>query len=238
MRENHRSTSIRLTPTQRAKLDRMANELGISRNMVLEKLIANAKIQYADQKSDALTTISQVRAWLKSHALHPYIDPALLPEDGRLSNDATVRLVADATLSMLEECNSLSAPMSYRDIRRRAGVGVATVSRAMRLLTPWFLAQSGTTSDGTRRYILVFRPEASHAPSPAPLHESGHGPVASLLVDRSSQLGDLTYAEFAQHTGLTYSTVQRTMAKLLKQGVYTARRDGLEKRFSLSLPQK
>jgi hypothetical protein len=60
------------------------------------------------------------------------------------------------------------------------------------------------------------------------------GPAALLMIDTSSRLGDLTYREFEESTGLKYGTLQRSMVKLLSRGIYTAERAGMEKRFTLN----
>lgn len=328
---------------------------------------------------DPLTTLNTARQWIKTHSFQPFIAPEFLASDGTYRTEMTDRRVADALLDVLGERGALAGFISLRDIRRRAGVGVATVKRAMARLMGWFVALSdheqNKDAGGALHYILTFRvdgtqdhpltdreggrsicaksPFTAHkaadafnvggnrnmrnaalrevfgrapvdvliqleaydqprrdahtdyrkackevaalgekmtsadvvtltrladglidAPQPVTLtalshianygagvkvlaelgalsltpdtvcllpdyaaainpHVASLGPVALLMIDASIEHGDLTYAEFSQHTGLKYVPLHRAMTKLQKREIYQADRDGMIKRFTL-----
>ncbi len=328
---------------------------------------------------DPLTTINIARQWIKTHSFQPFIDPEFLAVDGTYRTEMTDRRVADALLDVLQERGVLAGFISLRDLRRRAGVGVATVKRAMARLMGWFVALSdheqNKDAGGALHYILTFRvdgtqdhtqadllggrsicaksPFTTHkaadafnvggnrdmrnaalrevlgrapvdvliqleafdqprrdahtdyrtackevaalgeqmtpadvvtltrladglidAPQPVTLaalshiddygagvkvlaelgalalehdtvylfpdyaavinpHVASLGPVALLMIDASTEHGDLSYDEFTQHTGLKYGTLHRAMTKLQKREIYQADRDGMIKRFTL-----
>jgi hypothetical protein len=73
----------------------------------------------------------------------------------------TDRRVADALLDVLEERGCLAGFISLRDIRRRAGVGVQTVRRAMARLLGWFVGvtdhEQNKNMGGALHYLLTFR---------------------------------------------------------------------------------
>lgn len=110
---------------------------------------------------DPATTLNQARRWLKRHSFEPFINPEFLASDGTYRTEMTDRRVADALLDVLEERGALSGFISLRDIRRRAGVGVQTVRRAMARLLGWFVAltdhQQNTQPGGALHYLLTFR---------------------------------------------------------------------------------
>lgn len=110
---------------------------------------------------DIKGTITRARAWLKAHSFAPYIDPEFLAKDGTYRTEMTDRRVADALLDVLEERGTLSGFISLRDLRRRAGVGVQTVRRAMARLMGWFVAMSDHEANaqdgGAFHWILTFR---------------------------------------------------------------------------------
>ena len=328
---------------------------------------------------DPLTTINIARQWIKTHSFQSFIDLEFLAVDGTYRTEMTDRRVADALLDVLQERGVLAGFISLRDIRRRAGVGVATVKRAMARLMGWFVALSdheqNKDAGGALHYILTFRvdgtqdhtqadllggcsicaksPFTAHkaadafniggnrdmrnaalrevlgrgpvdvliqleafdqprrdahtdyrkackevaalgeqmtpadvvtltrladglidAPQPVTLaalshiadygagvkvladlgalslthgtvclfpdyaavinpHVASLGPVALLMIDASTEHGDLSYDEFTQHTGLKYGTLHRAMTKLQKREIYQADRDGMIKRFTL-----
>ena len=328
---------------------------------------------------DPLTTINIARQWIKTHSFQPFIDPEFLASDGTYRTEMTDRRVADALLDVLQERGVLAGFISLRDIRRRAGLGVDTVKRAMARLLGWFVALSdheqNKDAGGALHYILTFRVDGTqdhpltdreggcpiYAKSPFTTHKAADafnvggnrdmrnaalrqvfgrapvdvliqleafdqprrdahtdyrkackelaalgeqmtpadvvtltrladglidapqpvtramlshvadygagvavlaelgaialehdtvcllpdyaaainphvaslGPVALLMIDTSTGQGDLTYAEFSQHTGLKYSTLHRAMTKLIKHEIYQGDREGMTKRFSL-----
>lgn len=110
---------------------------------------------------DIKGTLTRARAWIKAHSFAPYIDPDFLAKDGSYRTEMTDRRVADAFLDVLEERGTLSGFISLRDLRRRAGVGVQTVRRAMARLMGWFVALSDHADNaqdgGASHWILTFR---------------------------------------------------------------------------------
>lgn len=119
-------------------------------------------------KIDPIATINQARKWIKSHSFLPYIDPERLPADGLLRREDVLRRVADAVLDILEERHALSGFLSLRDLRRRAGVGVESVRRAMARLMPWFVALTDHEQNAQEKaafhYILSFRDNETVCP--------------------------------------------------------------------------
>lgn len=328
---------------------------------------------------DPLTTIDIARQWIKTHSFQPFINPEFLASDGTYRTEMTDRRVADALLDVLGERGVLAGFVSLRDIRRRAGVGVATVKRAMARLLGWFVALSdheqNKDAGGALHYILTFRVDGTQDPPPtdreggrsiyakspftthkaadafnvggnrdmrnaalrqvvgrAPVdvliqleafdqprrdahtdyrnackevaalgeqiqpsdvvtltrladglidapqpvtramlshiadygagvavladlgalvlthdtvclapdyaaainpHVASLGPVALLMIDASTEHGDLSYDEFTQHTGLKYGALHRAMTKLQKREIYQGDREGMIKRFTL-----
>lgn len=110
---------------------------------------------------DVQATFNQARQWIKRNNFLPYIDPELLPESGSLRRPDVLKRVADAVIDVLEEYKSLSGFISLREIRRRAGVGVESVRRAMARLMPWFVAltdhEQNKQQGGALHYVLSFR---------------------------------------------------------------------------------
>lgn len=332
-----------------------------------------------ERQIDPLTTLNMARQWIKTHSFQPFIAPEFLASDGTYRTEMTDRRVADALLDVLGERGALAGFISLRDIRQRAGVGVATVKRAMARLLGWFVALSdhdqNQDTGGALHYILTFRVDGTQdhpltdreggrsiyaksvfsahkaadafnvggnrdmrnaalrevlgrapvdvliqleafdqprrdahtdyrkackevaalgehltpadvvtltrladglidAPQPVTRAMLSHigdysagvkvladlgalaltpdtvcllpdyaavinsqvaslGPVALLMIDASIEHGDLTYAEFSQHTGLKYVPLHRAMTKLLKREIYTGDREGMIKRFTL-----
>jgi hypothetical protein len=112
-------------------------------------------------KVDPIATINQARQWIKRHSFEPFIDPEFLAKDGTYRTEMTDRRVADALLDVLEERGCLAGFISLRDIRRRAGVGVQTVRRAMARLLGWFVGvtdhEQNKNMGGALHYLLTFR---------------------------------------------------------------------------------
>jgi DNA-binding transcriptional ArsR family regulator len=115
---------------------------------------------------DPLTTINIARQWIKTHSFEPHIDPEFLAKDGSYRTEMTDRRVADAVLDVLQERGALAGFLPLREIRRRAGVGVETVRRAMARLMGWFVALSdhpqNQDAGGALHYILTFRADGTH----------------------------------------------------------------------------